>query len=68
MAVLISGAIMAPVHFVAIKLITDGKKAGRVLAIVLSVLYLPVFPVGTVAGLFMLTKVSDPDVAHHCRR
>ncbi|GGP30454.1 hypothetical protein [Deinococcus wulumuqiensis] len=48
--------------------VLEGKNAGRVSSIVIAVLSLLLFPVGTVLGIFMLVGAFDREVTAYLRR
>ena len=53
--------------FIAERFVKQGKMIGRVIAIVLGVIYLPGIPLGTIFGVVLLMKAFSAEVKAYCR-
>lgn len=60
-AIFAGSAVLGAVDIVAATAVGRGHAWGRVLGIVLGVLMLPLFPVGTVLGIFILIGLLGPE-------
>jgi predicted Na+-dependent transporter len=59
--IFLSSALLGIVDIIAATAVGRGQVWGRVLGIVLGILMLPLFPVGTVLGIFILIGLLGPD-------
>ncbi len=55
-------------QFFTYRAVNEGKSWGRIAAIVIAVLGLLNFPLGTALGVFMLVGAFDPEVQQYARR
>ncbi len=60
-AIFAGSAVLGVVDIIAATAVGRGQVWGRVLGIVLGILMLPLFPVGTVLGIFILIGLLGPD-------